>query len=104
MTNNNNNNNRQQSGGRKAKTPLKSPLAVVGLLSPNDDTLERQQSMKKRQTVSAFRRELSKNVEKQLENIDVANLSSSSSDEEEDDGEENADGHENAKEGGGREK
>lgn len=98
------NNNRQQSGGRKAKTPLKSPLAVVGLLSPNDDTLERQQSMKKRQTVSAFRRELSKNVEKQLENIDVANLSSSSSDEEEDDGEENADGHENAKEGGGREK
>ena len=101
----NNNNNRQQSGGRKAKTPLKSPLAVVGLLSPNDDTLERQQSMKKRQTVSAFRRELSKNVEKQLENIDVANLSSSSSsDEEEDDGEENADGHENVKEGGGREK
>ena len=100
-----NNNNRQQSGGRKAKTPLKSPLAVVGLLSPNDDTLERQQSMKKRQTVSAFRRELSKNVEKQLENIDVANLSSSSSsDEEEDDGEENADGHENVKEGGGREK
>ena len=81
-----NNNNRQQSGGRKAKAPLKSPLAVVGLLSPNDDTLERQQSMKKRQTVSAFRRELSKNVEKQLENIDVANLSSSSSDEEEDDG------------------
>ena len=100
----NNNNNRQQSGGRKAKTPLKSPLAVVGLLSPNDDTLERQQSMKKRQTVSAFRRELSKNVEKQLENIDVANLSSSSSDEEEDDGEENADGHENVEKAGGREK
>ncbi len=97
-------NNRQQSGGRKAKTPLKSPLAVVGLLSPNDDTLERQQSMKKRQTVSAFRRELSKNVEKQLENIDVAHLSSSSSDEEEDDGEENADGHENVEKAGGREK
>ena len=36
--------------------------------------------MKKRQTVSAFRRELSKNVEKQLENIgDLAYLSSSSS-------------------------
>ena len=100
----NKNTTRQQSGGRKAKTPLKSPLAVVGLLSPNDDTLERQQSMKKRQTVSAFRRELSKNVEKQLENIDVANLSSSSSDEEEDDGEENADGHENVEKAGGREK
>ena len=69
-----------KSGGRKSKTPLKSPLGVVGLLSPNDDTLERQQSMKKRQTVSAFRRELSKNVEKQLENIgDLAYLSSSSS-------------------------
>ena len=54
---------------------------MVGLLSPNDDTLERQQSMKKRQTVSAFR-ELSKNVEKQLENIDVANILLSSDEEE----------------------
>ena len=91
--------NKNTSASRgKSKTPLKSPLAVVGLLSPNDDTLERQQSMKKRQTVSAFRRELSKNVEKQLEDIDVANVSSPSSNEEGDEEEDDDVVNENVKE------
>ena len=91
--------NKNTSASRgKSKTPLKSPLAVVGLLSPNDDTLERQQSMKKRQTVSAFRRELSKNVEKQLEDIDVASVSSPSSNEEGDEEEDDDVVNENVKE------
>ena len=54
--------------------------------------------MKKRQTVSAFRRELSKNVEKQLEDIDVANVSSPSSNEEGDEEEDDDVVNENVKE------
>ena len=54
--------------------------------------------MKKRQTVSAFRRELSKNVEKQLEDIDVASVSSPSSNEEGDEEEDDDVVNENVKE------
>jgi condensin complex subunit 2 len=54
---------------RMSKTPLKSPMEIVGILSPNNDRLERAQSMKKRAVVANFRKDLSKNCSNELDEL-----------------------------------
>jgi len=60
--------NQKVKGGRK-KTPLSRSPRPVGLLSPNDDTLERQKSLLSRETTEELRRSFTNELD---ENVDSA--------------------------------
>ena len=55
-------------GGRK-KTPLSSSPHPVGLLSPNDDQLERQKSLLSREVTEELRREFTAELDTNAESI-----------------------------------